>query len=158
MEGSKKQNYSVDISELEENSSYDEKNVFSDSAVAERWKAVYDACEYEGAGHFDPEITWTKEEEKALVRSLDLRVFLMVFILFCALDLVRRNVTRAVSDNFLDDLKMNNTDYNLDKHYILLPFYVLSFQVIYFPKDLDVNMSFQPKWFPGQFCVFFKPS
>lgn len=122
MEGSKKQNYSVDISELEENSSYDEKNVFSDSAVAERWKAVYDACEYEGAGHFDPEITWTKEEEKALVRSLDLRVFLMVFILFCALDLVRRNVTRAVSDNFLDDLKMNNTDYNLGQALYLVAF------------------------------------
>lgn len=34
------------------------------------------------------------------------------WIMFCALDLHRRNVNRAISDNMLEELGMNTNDFN----------------------------------------------
>ena len=117
-----KDQYRIDVVDIEDNVSGEEKGVFSSPADVDRWRAIYEGCNYEGAPYFDPEMTWTKEEERKLVRSLDRKVFFWVFISFCALDLIRINVTRAVSDNFLDDLNMNNTDYNIGQAMYLLAF------------------------------------
>jgi hypothetical protein len=46
-------------------------NVFSDPEVAAHWKAVYEKSRYECRAVFDPEFTWTPEEEKKLVWKLD---------------------------------------------------------------------------------------
>jgi hypothetical protein len=52
------------------------KNPFLDPDVAAHWTAVYEASQYECRHVFDPELTWTEEEEKKLVRRLDWRVCL----------------------------------------------------------------------------------
>lgn len=54
----------------------DEKNPFSNPAVAERWIEQYEQSKYECRHVFDPALTWTDEEERALVRKLDWRVCL----------------------------------------------------------------------------------
>ncbi|KAL4879897.1 major facilitator superfamily domain-containing protein [Aspergillus karnatakaensis] len=89
-----------------------EPHVFSDPARAEYWRNVYDKVNYEGRSRFDPALTWTAETERRLKMKLDLRIMLWVWVMFSSLDLVRRNINRAVSDNMLDDLNINTNDYN----------------------------------------------
>lgn len=51
-------------------------NPFADPEVAERYALIYEKAQYECRHVFDPTLTWTAEEEKALVRKLDWRVCL----------------------------------------------------------------------------------
>lgn len=51
-------------------------NPFADPEVAERYAMIYEKAQYECRHVFDPTLTWTPEEEKALVRKLDWRVCL----------------------------------------------------------------------------------
>lgn len=51
-------------------------NPFSDREIAEHWEAVYENAQYECRHIYDPHVTWTEEEERALVRKLDWRVCL----------------------------------------------------------------------------------
>lgn len=118
-------------------------------ADADYWRSVYEECNYEGAPYFDPGFAWGEEEEKKLKRKLDIRVFLWVFILFCSLDLIRRNVTRAVSDNFLDDLNMNNTDYNLGQ-----ALYLVSFLCAELPGNLLTKKFGAEVIIPLQMCIW----
>ena len=43
---------------------------FSDRITAQYWRDRYDAAKYEGRHRFDPNYTWTAEEEKRLVRRV----------------------------------------------------------------------------------------
>jgi hypothetical protein len=43
---------------------------FADSAMAAHWRQVYENASYENRHRFDPEFTWTAEEEKRLVRKV----------------------------------------------------------------------------------------
>jgi len=76
-----------------------EEHVFKDPAVADYWRGIYENARYENRHRFDPNFQWTPEEEKKLVRKIDLRIMLWAWIMFCALDLHRRNINRAISDN-----------------------------------------------------------
>ncbi|KAF2666015.1 phthalate transporter [Microthyrium microscopicum] len=79
----------------------------------EEAKDIYKPTEgYEGAHRFDPSMTWTDEEERKLVRTLDWRIALPACIMFFALQLDRGNITQALSDTLLTDLKMTTNDYN----------------------------------------------
>lgn len=51
-------------------------NPFSDPDVAERYRLVYENAHYECRHVFDPQLTWTPEEEKQLLRRIDWRVCL----------------------------------------------------------------------------------
>jgi hypothetical protein len=53
-----------------------EQNPFLDPDVAAHWTTVYEKSQYECRHVFDPSFTWTREEEKKLVRRLDWRVCL----------------------------------------------------------------------------------
>ncbi|KAF2468038.1 MFS general substrate transporter [Lindgomyces ingoldianus] len=59
---------------------------------AQHWREVYDLAGCEGCHRFDPDYKWTAEEEKRLVRKV---------MMFCALDLNRKNSNRAISDNMI---------------------------------------------------------
>ena len=60
-----------------EEESYDtEKNPFADPVVAEHWRQVYEKSQYESRHVFDPNLTWTEEEEKKVIRKLDWRICL----------------------------------------------------------------------------------
>jgi hypothetical protein len=68
--------------------------------------------EYEGRHRYDPKFQWAKEEEKKLVRKIDLRICAWVCLTFFALQLDRANIVQALSDNMLQDLGMNTNNYN----------------------------------------------
>ncbi|KAI8964143.1 MFS general substrate transporter [Daldinia sp. FL1419] len=87
-------------------------HVFSDPSVAEYWRAKYEKAQYENRHRFDPEYKWTAEEERRLVRKVDARIMVWAWLMFCALDMHRRNINRAISDNMLAEIGMNTNDYN----------------------------------------------
>ncbi|OTB06846.1 hypothetical protein M426DRAFT_20594 [Hypoxylon sp. CI-4A] len=87
-------------------------HVFSDPAVADHWRGVYERARYENRHRFDPEYKWTAEEERRLVRKIDARIMVWAWLMFCALDMHRRNINRAISDNMLAEIGMNTNDYN----------------------------------------------
>ncbi|KAL6872207.1 major facilitator superfamily transporter [Trichoderma longibrachiatum] len=95
---------------------------FSDPAMAAHWRGVYEKANYENRHRFDPEFTWTAEEERRLVRKIDLRIMLWAWIMFCALDLHRRNINRAISDNMLPEVGMNTNDFNYGQTIFLVTF------------------------------------
>lgn len=51
-------------------------HVFSDPAVASHWRNVFEKAGYENRHRFDPSFTWTAEEERKLLRKIDLRIML----------------------------------------------------------------------------------
>jgi hypothetical protein len=48
-------------------------NIFADPEVAAYYFSVYEKAQYECRHLFDPELTWTKEEERIILRKLDWR-------------------------------------------------------------------------------------
>jgi hypothetical protein len=120
---------SEEIDLLEEQSEYISKNPFLDPDVAAHWRKVYEEADYECRHAFDPTLTWTKEEEKAIVRKLDWRICTWAVresrwsvirdslnadfhrpgqcIMFFALQVDRGNLSQALSDDMLNDLGMN---------------------------------------------------
>ncbi|KAH8725736.1 hypothetical protein GQ44DRAFT_772041 [Phaeosphaeriaceae sp. PMI808] len=72
--------------------------------MAAYWSDKYDNAQYEGRDRFDPGFNWDAEEEKRLVRK--------AWVMFISLDLNRKNINQAISDNMLKELKMNTNDFN----------------------------------------------
>jgi hypothetical protein len=50
-----------------------QKNVFQDPEIAAYYVGVYEKAKYESRHVFDPNATWTEEEEKRIIRKLDWR-------------------------------------------------------------------------------------
>jgi hypothetical protein len=45
-------------------------HIFKNEATAKHWRQIYENVKYEGRHRFDPDYTWTEEEEKKLVRRV----------------------------------------------------------------------------------------
>ncbi|TKX22531.1 MFS transporter-like protein 92 [Elsinoe australis] len=97
-------------------------HVFKDPKVADYWRNVYEKAHYEGRHRFDPNMTWSATEEKRLRRKVDFRIMTWCWMMFMALDLNRRNINRAISDNMLPELGMNTNDFNTGQTIFLLSF------------------------------------
>ena len=54
-------------------------HVFSDPKVAAYWRGVYETAQYEGRHRFDPALTWSAKEEKALKRKVTVSTYLPLF-------------------------------------------------------------------------------
>lgn len=89
--------------EVPHHGSYED-HPFAEPATAQYWRDRYEVAKYEGRHRFDPNYTWTAEEEKKLVRRLDWRITFWAWIMFISLDLNRKNINRAISDNMLKEL------------------------------------------------------
>lgn len=118
---------------------------FSDEKVAAYWKNVYAESKYEGRHRFDPAFTWTEEEEKALVRKLDIRIMLFVWVMFIALDLIRRNINRVLPNNFLANVGMTQNDFNNGQI-----IYFASFLFMELPSGLISKKLGADVWIPIQ--------
>ncbi|KAK0638485.1 major facilitator superfamily domain-containing protein [Cercophora newfieldiana] len=130
------------LSEGEGYGSSDE-HIFKDPTVANHWRGVYEKANYENRHRFDPDFTWTAEEEKKLVRKIDLRIMLWAWIMFCALDLHRRNINRAISDNMLPEIGMDTNDFNYGQTIFLASF--LSAEL---PSGLISKKLGADRWIP----------
>ncbi|EWC44430.1 hypothetical protein DRE_06798 [Drechslerella stenobrocha 248] len=129
-------------------------HIFSDPKVAEYWRGVYEKANYEGRHRFDPNITWSAAEEKRLKRTIDWRIMTWSWLMFFALDINRRNINRAITDNMLPELGMNTNDFNTGQTIFLvcflsaelpsgLPDTVLYITYWYKTKELPIRLS----WF-----------
>ncbi|KAK7755506.1 hypothetical protein SLS62_002438 [Diatrype stigma] len=97
-------------------------HIFSDPVVADRWRQIYEQARYENRHRFDPDCRWTAREETKLVRTIDWRIMIWAWVMFCSMDLHRRNINRAISDNMLEEIGMNTNDFNTGQTIFLLTF------------------------------------
>ncbi|PKS05694.1 hypothetical protein jhhlp_007961 [Lomentospora prolificans] len=124
-------------------------NPFVAPGAAEHWWGVYEKSEYECRHVFEPEMTWSKEEEKRIVRKLDWHVCLWACIMFFALQVDRGNLGQAISDNMLDDLGMSTNDYNYGNTVFLV-----SFLLAELPSQLVSKAIGPDRWIPIQICLW----
>lgn len=96
-------------SDLSESSEYADltRNPFLDPVVAAHWRKVYEEADYECRAVFDPSVTWTEEEEKAIIRKIDFRACAWAIVMFFALQVDRGNLSQALADGMLDDLGLD---------------------------------------------------
>ncbi|KAL5117186.1 hypothetical protein ACEQ8H_004874 [Pleosporales sp. CAS-2024a] len=126
-----------------------EDHAFKDAATAQYWRHIYETAGYEGLEQFDPNYTWTAAEEKRLVRKLDFRITLWAWVMFCALDLNRKNINRAISDNMLKDLKMDTNDFNYGQ-----TIFLSSFLFAELPSGLISKKLGADRWIPTLICAW----
>ncbi|KAH6608346.1 hypothetical protein Trco_001692 [Trichoderma cornu-damae] len=138
-----------DITGSEEGGYDGTKNPFSDPAVAQHWREVYEKSNYECRHVFDPSLSWSEEEERRLVRKLDWRVCLWACVMFFGLQVDRGNLAQAVSDNMLDDLGLNTNDYNYGNS-----IFRISFLVAELPSQLVSKMVGPDRWIPVQMVLW----
>ncbi|TGZ77285.1 MFS general substrate transporter [Ascodesmis nigricans] len=110
---------------------------------AEYWRGVYEKAKYEGRHRYDPSYKWTAAEEKRLVRKIDLRIMLWAWIMFCSLDLNRRNINRAITDNMLPELGMTTNDFNYGQ-----TIFLASFLAAELPSGLISKKLGPDRWIP----------
>lgn len=82
-------------------------NPFLDPVVAAHWRKVYEEADYECRAVFDPSVTWSEEEEKAIIRKIDFRACAWAIVMFFALQVDRGNLSQALADGMLDDLGLD---------------------------------------------------
>ncbi|KAK3214143.1 hypothetical protein GRF29_28g2128566 [Pseudopithomyces chartarum] len=124
-------------------------NIFADPEVAAYYKDVYEKAKYECRHVFDPSADWTPEEEKAVIRKLDLRVCFWACTMFFALQVDRGNLVQAVSGTFLKDLNLTTNDYNWGNTVFLF-----SFLLAELPSQL-ISKKFGPdRWIPTQMVLW----
>ncbi|KAJ8089387.1 hypothetical protein PM082_014635 [Marasmius tenuissimus] len=97
-------------------------HIFSDPKVADYWRNVYETAHYEGRHRYDPTFTWSAAEELRVKRKVDIRIMTWCWLMFFALDINRRNINRAISDNMLAELGMNTNDFNYGQTIFLVSF------------------------------------
>lgn len=130
-------------------SSSSDDHVFKDPKLAAHYKDLYEATDYECRHLFDPEFTWSIEEEKKVVWKNDWYVTFWAFIMFTALDFDRYNISQALSANMLDDLKLTTDDYNLGNTINLVCFLASELPSQLISKKLGADI-----WIPMQLCLW----
>ncbi|KAK9234564.1 major facilitator superfamily domain-containing protein [Lipomyces kononenkoae] len=100
---------------------------------------------YENLHRVDHKARWTWREEIAVVRKIDLRIMSWCAIMFMALQLDRGNISQAVADNMLDDLKLNTNHYN-NGNTIFKVFFLVS----ELPSQLVSKKLGPDRWIPIQ--------
>ncbi|KAG8740042.1 hypothetical protein FRC10_004800 [Ceratobasidium sp. 414] len=127
-------------------STFDGEHIFEDQTLGKYFVPI---PEYEGMHRFDPKATWTEAEERAVVRKIDLRIMIWCCVMFFALQLDRGNISAALSDNLLKDLKLNTNDYNNGQ----MIFY-LSFMCAELPSQLVSKRLGPDVWLPIQLILW----
>lgn len=127
--------------------SYD--HVFQDPQALAYYKDLYEKTNYECRHHLDPDITWTPEEEKKILRKNDWYVTFWAFIMFTALNLDRFNLKNAIADNLLHDLHLTTNDFNLANTVNFVCFLAAELPSQLISKKLGADV-----WIPMQMCIW----
>ncbi|KAK6204483.1 putative allantoate permease [Scheffersomyces amazonensis] len=126
-----------------------DKNPFLDPVVAEHYREVYEKSKYECRGVFDPHFEWEPEEEKRLVRKLDIRVAFSACLMFASLQIDRGNLSQAVTDNMLNDLNLTTNNYNTGNTIFLVAFLLAELPSQIISKALGPDV-----FIPIQICTW----
>ena len=121
-EGSKVVDDSFDDSPLTYTNEELRSNPFLDPKVEEYYRSVYEGCSYECRHVFDPNLEWTADEERRIVRKIDWHVCTWACIMFWAMNIDRKDLVQAVSDNMLEQLNLSTNQYNYGNTIFLLSF------------------------------------
>ncbi|PVH85136.1 MFS general substrate transporter [Cadophora sp. DSE1049] len=124
-------------------------NIFADPEVKAYYVDLYEKAQYECRHAFDADLTWTKEEEKKLVRRLDWHVCLWACIMFFSLQIDRGNISQAVSGTLLKDLHLNTNDFNLGN-----TVFKVSFLLAELPSQLISKKLGPDRWIPMQMIAW----
>ena len=127
--------------------SYD--NLFQDPKKLEYYLKIYEDSQYECRHLLDPNLTWTTQEEKKILRKNDWKVTFFAFCCFTALNFDRYNLGQALADNFLQDNKMTTNDYNLGQTINLICFLASEL-----PSQLILKKLGPEIWIPVQMVAW----
>ncbi|KAN0059609.1 hypothetical protein ACQY0O_008177 [Thecaphora frezii] len=89
---------------------------------------------YESSHRFNPTLSWTRSEESRLVLKTDLMLLSWICLMFFGLQLDRGNLSNALADNLLKDLKLTTDDYNNGTTVQLVAFLAAEFPVQFLVK------------------------
>ncbi|TIC55804.1 MFS general substrate transporter [Wallemia mellicola] len=129
----------------------DPNNIATQPSVFDTADAKYfePSPEYENKHRFDPLFRWTWGEQTEVTRKADFRILPWCMLLFFALDIDRSNITNATADNFLDDLGLSQSDYNLGQTLSKIGFLVAEL-----PSQLVSKRVGPDRWIPTQIVIF----
>lgn len=148
---SKKANVDVKTESFESDTASEKSfdHVFQDPEQLAYYKDLYERTKYECRDYLDPDITWTPEEEKKIVRKNDWYVTFWAFIMFTGLNFDRYNISQALSDNLLKDLGLTTNDLNLANTVNLVCFLSAELPSQLISKKLGADV-----WIPTQMCLW----
>lgn len=124
-------------------------NPFLDPKVEEHYRNVYEDCKYECRHVFDTNLEWTADEERRIVRKIDWHVCTWACIMFWAMNIDRKNIVQAVSDNMLEQLDLSTNQYNYGQ-----TIFLVSFLLAELPSQLVSKKVGPDRWIPAQMVLW----
>ncbi|CRK17596.1 hypothetical protein BN1708_017594, partial [Verticillium longisporum] len=94
-------------------------------------------------------IDWTKEEERKAKRKLDLIIMPILTLGFFCLQLDRGNIANAITDNFMEDVGINQDQFNVGQQMLSLG--IVLFEI---PSNMILYRVGPGKWLTLQLFLF----
>ncbi|TIB73041.1 hypothetical protein E3Q24_01413 [Wallemia mellicola] len=129
----------------------DSNNIATQPSVFDTAEAKYfePSPNYENRHRFDSLFRWTWGEQTKVTRKTDFNILPWCMLLFFALDIDRSNIKNATADNFLDDLGLSQSDYNLGQTLSKVGFLIAEL-----PSQLVSKRIGPDRWIPTQIVIF----